>query len=198
MATNWGVIGTAVAGQAGCVPVSLNGYRVYVFPAVPYAVAVVSVLASTACTSGQLNGYTVPVLPLSCQAVVIGSEALVFGGEDLVVGNPVPSLRLDAAGKFRFRWAVRPGVRTISCGVLQASKQGPPVTPYPAMTIKANPAIGVANDVVVTGAASTWATLGPTSLTITNAGGLWVELSHRAIGYQAGVAPCYFDNIIVT
>lgn len=117
----------------------------------------------------------------------------VLGAKDTSEGNPSqPSLRLDKKGKWRFRWVVASGTRTISIDVKQAVN----VDPRPTLVVKANPSIGVNSDVTGTAGSSTgWVTIGPVTAEPTSDGVLWVELRVN-LDYQYG--PCYWDNISTT
>lgn len=128
------------------------------------------------------------------QTLVANDRALVFGGEDFVNGNPAqPCLRLDAYGRWRFRWALAPGNHSFQVNVLQAVNQ----TPRPTAVIKSNSAIGIAADITVTAVASTgWVTMGPVLFTTTTAIGVtWVEL-HNNVVCGIGKFPCYWDHVI--
>ena len=119
----------------------------------------------------------------------------VLGGQDNTQGNPLaPSLRLDAYGRWRFRWYLSTGTHTISINVLQAANQ----TPRPTLVVKANSGIGINSDVTGTAASGvSWVTIGPLSVTCTSNGATWVELWNN---YDAQVytCPCYFDHIVRT
>ena len=179
MATNWGAIGISSLGQTASYGES------------------VSIL---------LGGGPVQVLPVGVSCIVCGGDqnsTYALGGEDLVIGNPSPpSLRMDSGGRWRFRWSVNAGNRTIACSVQQYALQNSSVAiaPWPTMVIKANAAIGVVSDVIVTLAAqpTTWTTLGPQTVSVSANGALWVELRNNAAYVQPGGAPCWFDNIVVT
>ena len=115
-------------------------------------------------------------------------------------GTPsAPSLVIGQPGFWRFRWSVTSGLHTISISVKQPSN----ATPYPTMTIKANPDIGVAADVVGTSPGGAgWVTIGPINVTPTSAGVLWVELANNDTGTFDPTngsflpsAPCYWDNL---
>lgn len=117
-------------------------------------------------------------------------------------GTPAtPSLLIGQPGQWRFRWAVKSGSQTISISVKQPSA----VTPYPTMTVKANPAIGVNVDVVGTSAGGAgWLTIGPLTVTATGIGVVWVELSNNDTGTYDPTngnifpsAPCYWDNLLI-
>lgn len=123
----------------------------------------------------------------------VGESRQVFGARDDVEGNPAtPCLRLDARGVWRFRWRVRAGSRSIQVNVKQAIN----LSPRPTLTVKANPAIGIAADVSATaGSSAGWIVLGPVAVTPTIDGATWVELrSNYDAQYLA--APCYFDHIV--
>lgn len=105
-------------------------------------------------------------------------------------GNPTfPSLQLDIPGFWRFRWVVKPGVRSIQINAKQAANG----TPRPTMVVKANSAVGLAADLTGTAGSSTgWVVIGPLSFTCTVIGVVWVELHNNYYGQYN--TPCYFDH----
>ena len=112
--------------------------------------------------------------------------------EELVDGYPSPPcLALDYPGFWRFRWQLAPGTQTISVWAKQVSN----VTgKRPQMIVKANPAIGVAADVVGTAASSTgWTKIGPIGVTASAAGVVWVELWNKDT--DTFYSTSYFDTI---
>lgn len=127
------------------------------------------------------------------QALMIGDRQYVWGGEDVSVGNPAqPSLRMDASGKWRFRWAMAIGQHLISVNVLHAINQ----TPRPSMVIKANPAIGINADIETFAPSGTgWVTINSPTFTTTAVGVAWVELRNNLVT-NIGFSPCYFDHIV--
>lgn len=118
-----------------------------------------------------------------------------MGGRDNAQGDPAqPSLRMDARGVFRFRWAFASGARTVSVNVKQEAN----ASPRPTLVVKANPAIGIAADVVETAGSSTnWITIGPAAINPSSNGATWVEL-HANYDAQYRSAPCYWDHIETT
>lgn len=80
-------------------------------------------------------------------------------------------------------------------------KQVENLTPYPTLTAKANPSIGVASDVVGTAPAGAgWKKIGPITVVATGPGVVWVELRNNlraaynpANGNVLPWAPCFFD-----
>ena len=118
-----------------------------------------------------------------------------FGGRDNAQGDPAqPSLRMDARGVYRFRWAFESGARTVAVNV----KQEVNLSPRPTLVVKANPAIGIASDVIETAGSSTnWITIGPANISPSADGATWVELHANYDGQYMG-APCYWDHIETT
>jgi len=118
-----------------------------------------------------------------------------FGGRDNAQGDPAqPSLRMDARGVYRFRWAFESGARTVAVNV----KQEVNASPRPTLVVKANPAIGIAADVIETAGSSTnWITIGPANISPSADGATWVEL-HANYDGQYMSAPCYWDHIETT
>jgi len=118
-----------------------------------------------------------------------------FGGKDTSEGDPSqPSLRMDARGVYRFRWAFASGARTVAVNV----KQEVNASPRPTLVVKANPAIGIAADVIETAGSSTnWITIGPANISPSADGATWVEL-HANYDGQYMSAPCYWDHIETT
>jgi hypothetical protein len=120
-------------------------------------------------------------------------DLLPYAGKNTSDGTPSqPSFQMAAGPMFyRFRWAVAAGTPTISIAVKQASN----TSPRPTMVIKANAAIGVSSDIVLTaGSGSGWVTLGPQSVSISSPGGLWIELHNNLPGW----ATCLWDNLVTT
>lgn len=125
------------------------------------------------------------------QALVLESKQYVFGSEDFIIGSPSPSLRMDASGMWRFRWAMEPGPHSVSVNVNHAVNQNP----RPSIKLKANPAIGVPIDVEVFAPPGPgWVTVGVPTFTTTARGATWVEL-HNNLETHVGFSPCYWDSI---
>jgi hypothetical protein len=106
-------------------------------------------------------------------------------------GGP-PCVVFEKPGRYRFRWPVDPGERTITVDC----KYAPDAAPRPTLRIRANTEIGVNADLVATApAGSGWVTIGPLSITPSEKGGVWVELEglSRADGFSAR-----FDNVVAT
>lgn len=113
-------------------------------------------------------------------------------------------LQLDYPGFWRFRWVVKSGTRTITI----STKQNSTGSFRPSMVIKANPSIGVTQD--ISGSAPNgvgWVTIGPLTVTPTTPGPLWVELHNNQTcwptnptGSMIGQCewPTLFDHIITT
>jgi hypothetical protein len=124
-------------------------------------------------------------------------------GRNNTEGNPsAPCIVLAQPGAWRFRWAVKPGARTVAV----YCKQPANLSPYPSLAVKADASLGVPSDVEVTSTGGAgWVAVGPASLTITAAGALWVELRNNLrAGYDPTNgstmpwAPCYFDHLVFT
>lgn len=152
--------------------------------------------ATETCALGQLTDTVAGgVVAHRWQSFTVGSSRYVLGGEDLTVGNPAqPSIRMDASGKWRFRWALTIGSHMISVNVLHAINQNP----RPSIVIKANPAIGIPSDIETFAPASTgWVTISSPSFPVTALGVTWVEL-HNNLETNVGAFPCFFDHIVKT
>lgn len=103
-----------------------------------------------------------------------------------------PSLRLDAAGVFKFRWSVINGNRTIQVFV----KQPLNLSPRPLLRVKANPAIGVLSDgTAVASSGTDWVSTGTVAISPTGNGAVWVHLENRLDGQTS---PCHWDRILTT
>lgn len=120
-------------------------------------------------------------------------------------GSPAePCLQITYPGFWRFRWTVKGGkTKTISVKV----KQNSTGSMYrPSIIVRANPLIGVNNDVSASAAEGTdWTTLGPISILPTTTGSVWVELHNNNLVYPSlpGQStetsfPALFDHIQTT
>lgn len=126
-----------------------------------------------------------------------GLRPMVYGmKQNNTEGSPgSPSLELELPSKFRFRWVVRPGVRTISV----MAKQNLTCSienQRPSIVVKANSNVGLLYD--VSGSAQTgsnWVTIGPISFTSTGTDVVYVELINNL---QYSNQSAYFDHIMVT
>lgn len=147
-----------------------------------------------ACTLAQEAPAILEKTHITCSGDAGGNEA-VMGAKDTTEGSPSqPSLRMDGQGKFRFRWHVASGARTIQVSCKQAIN----TSPRPTLVVKANPDIGVNADVTETAGAGTgWVTIGPATINPTSAGAVWVELWCNYSG-QIRITPCYWDHIQAT
>lgn len=146
------------------------------------SIATLSVLTKRHLTGANLY----PTL----RVVVCGHTSMVVGGKDSTEGI----LRMDAKGMWRFRWVVASGNRTIEISV----KQPVNLTPYPTLTVKANPDIGVNSDVTETSPGGAgYVTIGPASISPSSAGAVWVELKANYDG-QYGTSPCYWKDVTTT
>lgn len=123
--------------------------------------------------------------------------------ENFTDGNPsAPCLQLTYPGFWRFRWSVKPGVRSVYIQAKQSHYLSGSV-PYvnifypPTMVVKANSAVGLNND--ISGSAidtQGWNQIGPVSFTATAVGIISVELwNNNSNEYNT---PCLFDHIICT
>lgn len=129
-----------------------------------------------------------------------GDQRLMQSGvvKNTTEGSPAsPCLELSRYGLFRFRWAVSPGVRTLSVSVKQPSNR----LNYPTMTLLANSSVGLGADVVGTSPGGTgWVTIGPLSFTASAFGVVTVEFRNNCdratLPYQGTYAPCYFDHLV--
>lgn len=103
-----------------------------------------------------------------------------------------PSLKMDAAGIFRFRWSVINGNRSIEVFVKQPLNG----LPRPLLRVKANPAIGVMFDgTSVASSGTDWVSTGTVAIAPTTNGAVWVQLENRL---DAQTSPCYWDRIVTT
>jgi hypothetical protein len=127
------------------------------------------------------------------RAVHCGADKQPLGVRNNIEGNPAqPSIQLTTRGKWRIRWIVEAGARTISVNVKQVINEAP----RPIMTVKANPSIGVNADVVGTApSGSGWVTIGPVNVNPSAKGALHVEFEARHPGQTV---PTFFDSIGVT
>lgn len=117
----------------------------------------------------------------------------VAGGKSTSEGSSSqPSLCVAACGFWRFRWRVLAGTHTIQCSVKQAYN----VSPYPSITVKANPGVLAADVSGSAAAGSDWKTIGPLTVDVLADGVVWVELWNNLYA-QVNGAPCYFDHIVV-
>lgn len=137
------------------------------------------------------SGWT--FLPLRPRLIVCGGSRLYYGGNITTDGSPAqPCLEFsDCNALFRFRWAVKAGTRTLSIKVANVTG----LTPYPTVTIRANPAIGVNADVVGTALAGTaWQTIGPLSVSPSSDGVLLVELYSGGVNAN-NLRPVRWDSV---
>jgi hypothetical protein len=115
--------------------------------------------------------------------------------KSVVEGSPtIPSLELKS-GYYRFRWVVQTGSRTIAVN----AKQSGSVTGdlRPSLVVKANPNIGINQDLSSSAAAGAgWTTIGPISISATGTDATWVELHN--MNTASFLIPAYFDHIVVT
>jgi hypothetical protein len=132
----------------------------------------------------------IPIL----RTIVCGDARMFRGQKSTSDGDPAqPSLEMTVAGKFRFRWRVASGTRTISVKV----KNPTGLSPYPILRVKANPDIGVNSDVTGTAIGGTgWQTIGPVTITPSADGAVWVELDCPQVTNNERL--CRWDFISVT
>ena len=111
-------------------------------------------------------------------------------------GNPsTPSLKITYPGMWRFRWTVKPGIRTVSINTKQDAS-GYPLPQRPTMKVKSNSDVGLLSDISSSApTGSSWVTIGPLSFTAASLGMVWVEVWNNL--YQHG-KPAYFDHIVVS
>lgn len=137
----------------------------------------------------RYEGYSAHPYPLAMS----GAPCLPTQGSgiDASVGSPGPSLRLAGNSVFTVIVRVPAGERTIQCAAIQPTS----TRARPVMRVKANPAIGLNSDLVVTGDNSaSWNTLVTAAFTATANGGVRVELLNPD---PRGDAYAWFDNIRV-
>lgn len=142
---------------------------------------------------GCLTGFTiVGTAPARLRSVVASDKQYALGGEDFTQGNPAqPSLRLDALGSWRYRWALTIGQHSVAVNVLQVAN----LIPRPSLCIKSNPAIGIPLDVEIFAPMGTgWVTISSATFTVSALGVVWVELRNN-LDANVGASPCYFDHI---
>ncbi len=127
-------------------------------------------------------------LPRSPGWAVAGSERLMLGMA-LQEGPAPNALCVPTYGCWRFRvGVVSTPMRAVSVYVKQVSN----LTPRPQMVVRANAAIGLAADLVVTATSSTgWVKLTATVDATTAPGAFWVELWNRQRSYDVA----YFGRL---
>lgn len=109
--------------------------------------------------------------------------------------STAPSMRLDNACEFKFRWGVTAGGHTITISTKQSNNISS--ASMASMTIMKNPSIGIVDDVVgYATSGSGWQTIGPLTINPTSDGVVWVKLENNEVAYFGN--PCYFDNIVAT
>jgi len=126
-----------------------------------------------------------------------GGVPLTFAAtQSMVEGNPsTPSIALNYAGFWRFRWSLASGTRNITVRCKQVVNENP----RPTITVEANPDIGLLTDVVGVASSSTgWVDIGPVTVTPTSAGAVWVKLRNNLDLNSLTSTPAYFDHIVVT
>lgn len=106
-------------------------------------------------------------------------------------GNPAPGWSLPCGSTPKFRLKINAGSRTIKIDFLQP---GVVTLGRPTLTLKANPAVGLNADIVLTGGAGSIWTTATATFTATSAGGVYAVLKNSA-PYPA---IAYFDNFSVT
>ena len=159
---------------------------------------------STQCVIGALKGIAFSGVPTSYLGDgTYGRHMQVGVTENFTDGNPSsPCLQLTYPGFWRFRWSVKPGVRSIYIQAKQPhylSGSIPYVSIfYPStMVVKANSSVGLNND--ISGSAidtQSWNQIGPVSFTVNSSGPVWVELwNNNSNEYNT---PALFDHIIAT
>lgn len=111
-------------------------------------------------------------------------------------GNPnPPCLEISQPSMWRFKWTVGGGDRTISIKCKQATNSIS--SSRPSMIVKANPSVGLYNDISGSAPSSTdWVTIGPISFTSIGSGSLNVELYNNSNTVDQSSA--YFDHITAT
>lgn len=132
---------------------------------------------------------------INCTGGIARSGALLqLSGRDDADGHPLPpSLKMVRAGAYKFKWPVAAGARTISIDI-KCTVNVAGFRPY--MVLKANPGIGVNEDIRATAASgSGWNTIGPLTVTPNLAGVLEVEIWAPFLGQPFQVN---WDNVQVT
>lgn len=123
--------------------------------------------------------------------------------ENFDEGNPTaPCLQLTYPGFWRFRWSIKPGLRSIYIQTKQPhflSGSVPYVNVFypPTLIVKANSTVGLNTDLIGTAPVEQgWVQIGPVSFTATAVGPVWVELWNNNTNEHN--TPCLFDRIIAT
>lgn len=125
------------------------------------------------------------------QSITVGAQRLAWGGEDFTIGGAsAPSIRMDASGRFRLLWLLKPGPRSIQVSVVHSINQNP----RPSMFIDANPAIGIPLPVEVFAPPGTGPVTIAVLLNITAQGVILVQLRNNLVT-TVGFSPCYFSHI---
>jgi hypothetical protein len=148
-------------------------------------------LTGRQCVVGALQGVSISGLT-SIHGDTYDRHLQTGVREETVDGYPSPPcLALDYPGMWRFRWQVVPGTQTISIYAKQVSNVA---GKRPTMIVKANPGAGLLADITGTAGAGTgWVKIGPLSVTVANAGVLYVELHNNDTDTFYSTA--YFDNL---
>jgi len=152
---------------------------------------------SNACVNGWMQGISLGG-PTSINGDgTFGRHMQVGVSKNTISGSPsAPCLSLDIPGMWRFRWVVKPGIRSIYVNTKQVTTI---LTSSlrPSIVVKANPDFGLIADVSASAATSQdWVTIGPLSFTATGTGATWVELHNNNVNEFN--TPTLFDHIIVT
>jgi hypothetical protein len=125
------------------------------------------------------------------QVVYFGSAqtgASIPVGRDNVIGNPVPSLRVRGPWFWRFRVPLRATPYAIAVQARQ------PEAGYarPRMIVRANPLMGITEQIATAPAGIDWVTVGPITVIPVAVGALYVDLHNPENGRY-----CNFDNLTV-
>jgi hypothetical protein len=124
-----------------------------------------------------------------------GSNMFFGVGKNTTEGSPAtPCLELKYANKWRFKWSLAIGTRTISVKCKQVSN----LSPRPSLTVKSNASVGLSADLITYAPSGTdWVTIGPASFVSTGTDAVWVELANNMTS-SVSISPTLFDHIVVT
>jgi len=152
---------------------------------------------STQCVNGYMQGISLGG-PTSINGdAPVGRSLQVGVSKNTVEGNPsAPCLSLDIPGIWRFRWVIKPGIRSIYVNTKQVTTI---LTSSlrPSIVVKSNPNVGLNNDISSSAIVSQdWVTIGPLSFAATGTGATWVELHNN--NTNEFLTPALFDHIITT
>lgn len=117
------------------------------------------------------------------------AEPYAFGGRDDGDGDDSPPcLLVLKGGRFRFRFPVAAGNRSLSVRAKETSG----LVARPQLVVRANAAVGIATDLVTTAPAGTgWVALGPLEFVASAKGAIVVELVSHGVAHEG---ECRWDH----